>query len=268
MAPSKHPKLGQHFLQDVGYRQRILAELPVRADELVIEIGPGRGAMTGLLAGRARKVVAIEIDPALAARLESEFASEPRVAIVTQDILAVDIAALLKQHDTSECFVFGNLPYYITSPILHHLFRFRALIRGMGLLMQREVAERVTAKPGSRDYGYLTIATQVHSEPRIALAVPPGAFSPPPKVHSALVTFTLRPQWPEWTEARTGEFLEFAKRCFAQKRKNLLNNLAGLYSRARVEAALATIGQPATVRAEQLSLEHLAAVFQNLNKLT
>ena len=183
------PKLGQHFLHDARYRARILAALPLVSSDVVFEIGPGRGAMTGLLAERARKVIAIEIDKKLAQALQEEFRHTSRVEIVLGDVLGVDFATLCRREGVAQGFVFGNLPYYITSPILHRLFAQRDSIRAMGLLMQREVAERVTAMPGTRDYGYLTVATQIYAQPRIALAVPPGAFSPAPKVHSALVTF-------------------------------------------------------------------------------
>ena len=150
------PKLGQHFLHDQQYRTRIVAELPLQVGDVVIEIGPGRGAMTALLAEHARKVIAIEVDAALAQQLQEDFRDQPSVQIILADVLRVDFAALCRQEGIARAFVFGNLPYYITSPILHHLFAQRDSIRSMGLLMQREVAERVTAVPGTRDYGYLT----------------------------------------------------------------------------------------------------------------
>ena len=179
---------------------------------------------------------------------------------------SVDFAALCQREGITQGFVFGNLPYYITSPILHHLFAHRECIRGMGLLMQREVAERLTAAPGSRDYGYLTVATQIYSQPQIALAVPPGAFSPAPKVQSALVTFRMKSKFDRWQQARCDEFLKFVKRCFAQKRKNLLNNLAGIYPRNSVMQAFEEAGKPANLRAEQLSVEDLAGVFECLTR--
>ena len=260
------PKLGQHFLHDQRYRARILEALPLEAGDVVFEIGPGRGAMTALLAERARKVIAIEIDRALAQGLQEDFREESRVEIILADVLRVDFAALCRQEGIAQGFVFGNLPYYITSPILHHLFAQRDSIRAMGLLMQREVAERLTAAPGTRDYGYLTIATQIYSQPQIALAVPPGAFSPAPKVQSALVTFRMKAKFDRWPQATCDEFLEFVKRCFAQKRKNLLNNLGGIYPRSRIMQAFEEAGKPANLRAEQLSLEELAGIFERLTR--
>jgi 16S rRNA (adenine1518-N6/adenine1519-N6)-dimethyltransferase len=134
----------------------------------------------------------------------------------------------------------------------------------MGLLMQREVAERLTAVPGTRDYGYLTIATQLFSQPQIALAVPPGAFSPAPKVQSALVTLRMKATFDRWPRQTCDDFLEFVKDCFAQKRKNLLNNLQGRYPRLRIMQALEEAGKPANSRAEQLSREELAGIFTRL----
>ena len=258
------PKLGQHFLHDQGYRNKILEALPLEADDVVIEIGPGRGAMTALLAGRARRVIAIELDRALARGLEEEFPEESRVQVIPADVLHADFALLCRQAEVEQAFVFGNLPYYITSPILHHLFAQRGAIRSMGLLMQREVAERLTAEPGTRDYGYLTIATQIYSRPRIALTVPPGAFSPAPKVQSALVTFQMKAKFDQWPQNKCEEFLQFAQRCFAQKRKNLLNNLGGIYLRTRLLEAFEAAGKNANLRAEQLSLEELAGIFEHL----
>jgi len=264
MVPTQRPKLGQHFLQDLNYRQRIITELSIPPDEVVIEIGPGRGAMTGLLAKHARTVVAIEIDTVLADRLRQEFATEARVSIRHADVLKVDLAEICRQQGVARCFVFGNLPYYITSPILHHLFMQRECIRAMGLLVQREVADRLVAHAGTRDNGYLTICTQLYSRPRIALMVPPGAFSPPPKVHSALVELQMVSHFASWERETCDEFLEFVKRCFAQKRKSLVNNLAGEYTRDRVARTLAMAGKPPNVRAEELSLDDLAAVFKSL----
>jgi 16S rRNA (adenine1518-N6/adenine1519-N6)-dimethyltransferase len=134
----------------------------------------------------------------------------------------------------------------------------------MGLLMQREVAERLTAAPGSRSYGYLSVFVQAYSQPRIALSVPPGAFLPPPNVQSALVDFHMTPKFLEWTPARRKRFLEFVKRCFAQKRKNLLNNLAGIHTRERLERTVTALNLPRTIRAEQLSLEQFENLFGRL----
>jgi 16S rRNA (adenine1518-N6/adenine1519-N6)-dimethyltransferase len=258
MLHSRRPKLGQHFLASEGYRQRIVQALSLRPDDLVVEIGPGRGAMTEQLAERAHHVVAVELDVKLAEELRAQLKESPNIAIVQSDILATDVAALCRNYGSSRCFVFGNLPYFITSPIIHHLMASANSIHGMALLVQREVAERLAAEPGSRDFGYLTVLVQLHSEPRIVLQVPPGAFSPPPKVHSALVEFKMRPRFPAWSHEEQARFLAFAKACFARKRKNLLNNLGATYGRERVLAAIAALHLPPTARAEEQGIEQLA----------
>jgi 16S rRNA (adenine1518-N6/adenine1519-N6)-dimethyltransferase len=263
--PPRRPKLGQHFLSSEGFRRRIAAALPLHGDELVIEIGPGHGAMTRLLAERAGRVVAVELDSALAGELRETHKSSPQVEILEGDILSTDIAAICGERHATTCFVFGNLPYYITSPIIHHLMNSAGIVHGMALLMQREVAERLTAKPGSRDYGYLSVLVQVHSQPRIAMGVPPGAFSPPPKVHSSLVEFRMKPRFPAWTEQDREEFLKFVQRCFAQKRKNLLNNLAQTHGKGRIREALEIMRLPATARAEELSVEQFAVLSKGVS---
>jgi len=264
VARTHRPKLGQHFLTSENYRQRIVESLSLRADDLVLEIGPGRGAMTELLAARARRVVAVELDTSLAQQLEQKLKDSAKIEIVRGDILTTDLAALCRRHQTETCYVFGNLPYYVTSPIIHHLFDQASSIRAMALLVQREVAERLTAQPGSRDYGYLTVLAQLHAEPRIALRVPPGAFSPPPKVQSALVHFTMRPKYPAWSAPERAQFLDFVKVCFAQKRKNLLNNLAREYGRAKVMTALTNLRIPPSTRAEEMPVEQLAELCRSL----
>jgi 16S rRNA (adenine1518-N6/adenine1519-N6)-dimethyltransferase len=258
----RRPKLGQHFLRGTHYVGRIAKALEILPEDLVIEVGPGRGAMTEHLAARARQLVAIEIDPVLARGLREKFGDDLRIEIVTADFLSVNLRALCQEHGREQCWVFGNLPYYITSPIIHHLLDFALSIRGMALLVQREVAERLTAAPGSRAYGYLSVLAQLHSYPRIALAVPPGAFSPPPEVHSALVDFRMTPRFPQFPSSQRNEFLTFVKACFAQKRKNLLNNLAGIYTRQRVQRALENLNLPLRARAEEFPLEHFAALFK------
>jgi 16S rRNA (adenine1518-N6/adenine1519-N6)-dimethyltransferase len=261
---TRRPKLGQHFLTSETYRRRIVELLPLRPDDLVLEIGPGRGAMTELLARRARRVVAVELDAALASQLAEKLQAQERIEIVPGDILATNLAALCRRYEVEKCFVFGNLPYAITSPILHHVLGQADSIRAMALLVQREVAERLTAAPGSRDYGYLSVFAQLHADPRIVLNVPPGAFSPPPKVQSALVDFTLRPRFPAWPAQERAPFLAFVKACFGQKRKTLLNNLAPQYGRARVLAALANLRVRPSTRAEELHIRQFAELCRSL----
>ena len=258
------PKLGQHFLHDRRFQQRIVAALAIREDDLVCEIGPGRGAMTELLATRAGQVVALEIDPDLVRMVRQKYAHKSNIEVLEADILTTGLAGLCQRFRLDQCYVFGNLPYYITSPILHHLLDEAAWIKGMGFVVQREVAERLTALPGSRSYGYLTVLTQLAAISRLEFGIPPGAFSPPPKVDSALVTFEMRS---DRSPAEDREaLLEFVKLCFAHKRKNLLNNLAPVYARRRVETELAALQLPLTVRAEQLPFQQFAELHARLRE--
>ena len=258
------PKLAQHFLRDRRFQQRIVASLAIHSRDLVCEIGAGRGAMTELLATRAQHVVALEIDHELARRLQQKFANNPGIEILEANILHCDLASLCRRYQRGECYVFGNLPYYITSPTLHHVLDYAGWIHGMGLVVQQEVADRLVALPGSRHYGYLTVLTHLYTSPRIEFGVPPGAFSPPPKVDSALVTFQMKPESLRLPKEERKALLDFVKLCFAHKRKNLLNNLAPVHSRPRVETELRTLGLPPTIRAEQLALEQFEALLARL----
>jgi len=264
---ARRTKLGQHFLADSGYRRRIADSLEVGGEDWVLEVGAGRGELTELLARRAARVIAIELDAKLVAGLRKKFQADERVEVVAGNILDLDVRALVRGAPGGTCFVFGNLPYYITSPILHHLFEGREAIRAMALLMQREVAERVVSRDrgtGGTDFGYLSVMVQLLTRPRIRFNVPPGAFSPRPRVLSSLVEFRISPMFPDWTRARTEHFLKFVKRCFAQKRKSLLNNLATSDARDRVEAAMGQLGLATTVRAEQVPIPRLASIFAEL----
>jgi 16S rRNA (adenine1518-N6/adenine1519-N6)-dimethyltransferase len=263
--PSR-PKLGQHFLRDRRFQQRIVASLALQPEDLVCEIGAGRGAMTELLALRAQQVVALEIDPELARRLQHKLANIPSIEVLEADILRADFASLCRRYQRERCYVFGNLPYYITSPILNHLLDYAGWIHGMAFVVQREVAERLTALPGSRSYGYLTVLTQLAASPHLEFGIPPGAFSPPPKVDSALVTYQMKPEGIRLPAEERKVLLEFVKMCFAHKRKNLLNNLAPVYTRARAETELAALGLPPTIRAEQVTLEQFQKLLASLKQ--
>lgn len=264
MENRRRPKLGQHFLADTRYCSRIVDALGLRGNDLLIEIGPGRGAMTELLASRVHRVVAIEIDLSLVDELRKKFEQVPSVEIVHADILDTELSAICCRYGVSQCYVFGNLPYYITSPIIHRMLGFAAQVRAMGLLVQREVADRLVASPGTRDYGYLTAFTRLYSSPRRVLQVPAGAFSPPPKVQSALVCFEMCMAGQSLSLQSEQEFIRFLKQSFAFKRKKLLNCLSPAYPRQEVEQDLERLGLPKGVRAEQLSLDQFIALFSQL----
>jgi 16S rRNA (adenine1518-N6/adenine1519-N6)-dimethyltransferase len=256
--------MGQHFLSDPRYCSRVADALDLRPDDLVIEIGPGHGAVTGLLASRARGVVAVELDSELVDELRQNFRQSSNVEIIHGDVLLTNLGEICRRHHVERCHIFGNLPYYITSPIIHHVLGFAGQVRAMGLLVQREVADRLVAQPGSRDYGYLTVLARLFCSARLVLQVPPGAFSPPPQVHSAFVRFEMHAGGRAEGLKEKQEFLRFLKQSFSHKRKKLLNCLAPMYSRQTLEAQLERLGLPLQVRAEELPLEQFVALFSNL----
>jgi 16S rRNA (adenine1518-N6/adenine1519-N6)-dimethyltransferase len=250
-------KLGQHFLADASWQERIARA--VRIDDGVwVEIGAGHGEMTAHLAQRAGKVFAVELDPRLARSLREAVAPCKNVEVVEGDVMAVDLEKLTGGGRFS---VYGNLPYYITSPILHRLFEHAKRIAAIHIVIQLEVAVRIVAPPGRRDYGYLSVVSQWFSRPEIVFRIPPGAFRPPPKVASALVSFRIPGARANNSVADENTFLDFVKECFAQKRKTLRNNLRARLG-ARAEDILRDAGLSADARAEQLTIPHFAALFQ------
>ncbi len=245
-------RFGQHFLAKRSILNRIAEAACDSAAPLVIEIGPGRGALTESLLERAGRIVAIEVDPVLVHYLRQKFAAPietGRLTLIEGDVLKLDLAAW------GPGVVAGNLPYYITSPILEKLFAMGDQWRRAVFMVQAEVAARLAAAPGSRDFGFLSVQTQLFARPEILFTVPRTAFRPPPKVESAVVR--LIPAQREIAD-RAG-FLRFASAAFRQKRKTLRNNLAPVYGKDRVDA-LAEGRQ----RAEQMSVEALVALYDKL----
>ena len=259
--PSK-PRLGQNFLVDAQAAQQIAAALGGLAGRTVVEIGPGQGAITGVLAARAGHVVAIELDRELAAGLRGQFAPG-RVTVVEQDVLQFDFAEAAAEAG-ERLLVAGNLPYYITSPILLKLAVSHAALDLAVLMVQREVADRVTSKPGSRDYGLLSVTAQMYGPVEQLFTLPPSAFSPPPQVHSTVIRWRFSPRFAELSVQEAG-FLRFLRQAFAQKRKTLANNLrAAGVAPAAAQAALAAAGIDTQARAEAVSIEDLAALWRGL----
>jgi 16S rRNA (adenine1518-N6/adenine1519-N6)-dimethyltransferase len=256
-------RLGQHFLTGEGWPERVLAAIARPPGAVWLEIGAGHGEMTTLLAHRAKQVVAIELDPPLARRLAETTASLANVRVVSGDVLELDLASLLPCA-AERIHVYGNLPYYITSPILHRLFAIAERIASINIVVQLEVAERIASPPGRRDYGYLSVLAQFHAHPEIRMRIPPGAFLPPPKVFSALVSMELPGDGSTLGIADTVAFFEFVKLCFAQKRKTLWNNLRAAVGEERTRAALAAAGIQARTRAEELSVPQFAALYRAL----
>jgi 16S rRNA (adenine1518-N6/adenine1519-N6)-dimethyltransferase len=215
----------------------------------VVEIGPGRGALTEKLLRRASRVIAVEIDPYLAGHLRRKFAGEERLEIIQQDVLEVDFSRWGRAP------VVGNIPYYITSPILAKVARLD--VTRAVFLIQKEVAERVVAKPGERAYGFLTVQIALWMEARQLFEVKPAAFHPPPKVDSAVVL--LEPRKQGLPVGDSDAFLEFVGRSFRHKRKTIRNNLSEIYGKEKIHQ-----WPEAGLRAEQLSIEQFAAMYRRL----
>jgi 16S rRNA (adenine1518-N6/adenine1519-N6)-dimethyltransferase len=259
--PSK-PRLGQNFLRDTDAIRRIADALGHLDGETVVEIGPGQGAITHALVARAAHVMAVELDSSLAARLRTQFPPD-RLTVIEADVLAVDFAALSAQAG-KRLIVAGNLPYYITSSILLKLAASHAALDRAVLMVQREVADRIVAAPGSRDYGSFSVTVQMCGGVEPLFTLPPGAFSPPPDVHSTVFRWRFAPRFTELGVDEEG-FLRFVRQMFAQKRKTLANNLraAGSSSDA-IQSALTAAGIPAQARAEALSIGDLARLYIHL----
>lgn len=258
-------RLGQNFLHDHAAIERIVAALGPLQSRTVVEIGPGRGAITDLLATRAAHLVAVEFDPALAAALRSRYAvQQPQVEIVQQDVLSFDFAAAARAAGQPLVIV-GNLPYYITSPILLHLAASVVAsepspLDAAVLMVQREVADRVTAQPGTRDYGLLTVLCALHGTATSLFTLPPEAFSPPPEVHSTVFRWSFAPRFAA-LGLDPAAFPSWLKAAFAQKRKTLANNLrAAGFTASQIAAALDRASIPQQARAEELSLDRFAAL--------
>jgi len=272
--PRKKPKLGQNFLADRSYAQKIVAALGDLSQETVMEIGAGRGALTDSLVARAKKVMAIELDRVLAAQLRLRYVGRKNVEIIEADVLTVELPTLLhitapgplkdlRPLDVERVRVVGNLPYYITSDILLRLFEQHRFIESIVIMVQKEVAERIAASPGTRDYRLLSATAQLYSDVENLFVVPPGAFAPPPKVHSALLRMTIAPKF-ESLDVPEGEFIDFLKLTFGQKRKTLLNNLKGTYDTKLAAAAMKKAAIKPDARSEAVPLTKMAALWKAL----
>ncbi len=271
--PQAKPKLGQHFLASQEWAGRIVDALGDTSESTVLEIGPGRGILTSLLVPRTRRLIAVEIDRVLAAQLRLKFGMARNIEIIEADILAIDFDSLfgLKpglgrpgiEIKPDPAKVVGNLPYYITSDILLRLFEYSKYFETIVIMVQREVADRVAAAPGSRDYGLLSATAQLYARVEKLFTLPPGAFSPPPKVHSTVLRLTMEPRQQELDVAGDG-FIDFLRLSFGQKRKTLWNNLKTKYDEPRLKQALAEAHVRPAARAETLSLEESAAIYRAL----
>jgi len=265
--------LGQHFLTSGDLAVRIVDALRDVSESTVLEIGPGRGILTSLLAKRTGRLIAVEVDRVLAAQLRLKFGMARNVEILEADVLAIDFDSLFGpkpglgqpgiEFKPQPVRVVGNLPYYITSDILLRLFKYSKYFESIVIMVQKEVADRIAAEPGSSEYGILSATAQLYARVEKLFSLPPGAFSPPPKVHSTVLRLTIDPQQEKLGVADDG-FVDFLRLSFAQKRKTLWNNLREQFEEAGLKRALAEANVKPTARAETLSLKESAAVYRAL----
>lgn len=262
--------LGQNFLIDTNILNRIVDHATLTEQSGAIEIGPGIGALTEQLLRRSDKVVAFEIDQRLLPILEETLAPYPNKKIIHQDVLKADVAQIIAEEfaGVEDIMVVANLPYYVTTPIIMKLLEDRLPIRGMVVMLQKEVAERISAKPGNKDYGSLSIAVQYYTEPETVMIVPKTVFVPQPNVDSAVIRLTVR-DTPRVSVKDEEFFFKITRASFAQRRKTLLNNLMsglpeGKAKKEVIVAALEEVNIDPTRRGETLSIEEFGQLSDAL----
>ncbi len=264
-------RFGQNFLIDTHVLEKIIKSAEITKEDVVLEIGPGIGTMTQYLCENAKEVIAVEIDKNLIPILENDTLAEyDNVTIINEDILKVDLNALVQEkNDGKRIKVVANLPYYITTPIIMGLFEQGVPLQNITVMVQKEVADRMQAKPNSKDYGALSLAVQYYAKPYIVANVPPNCFMPRPNVGSAVIRLTLHEERPVHVE---DEHLLFAiiRAAFNQRRKTLVNALTNAnelqLTKEVVQTALEQMGLSATIRGEALSLEQFAQLCEIVSK--
>lgn len=269
------PKLGQNFLVDHGAARRIVDALGDISSRTVIEIGPGEGMLTDLLVKRAKRVIGVELDRVLAAQLRMRYATLTNVEVLESDFTTVEFPSMLGRrpgplHDLrptkpETVDIIGNIPYYVTSDIVLRILALHHSVERAVIMVQREVADRIAAAPGSRDYGLLSATAQLYARVETLFSVPPEAFNPPPEVHSTVLRLTMAPLIDE-LGIQEVPFIQLMKLAFAQKRKTLANNLKGTYTDASIKAGFKAAGLRPDVRAEAVPLQKMAVVSRSLQR--
>ena len=257
-------KYGQNFLVDTHVLEKIMDAAEITKEDCVVEIGPGIGTMTQYLAERAGAVVAVEIDRKLMPILEETLAAYDNVTVLNEDIIKVDLNRIVEEKNHGKPVkVVANLPYYITTPIIMSLFESHVPLKSVTVMVQKEVAERMQAGPGTKNYGALSLAVQYYAKPEVVANVPPNCFIPRPSVGSAVIRLTRYEKYP--VAVKNENFLfALIRASFNQRRKTLANSLANAQSlsltREQVAAALEKMQLSPTVRGEALTLEQFAAL--------
>ena len=262
-------KLGQHLLIDPNVARKITGAIEPEKGEWILEIGPGLGALTESLLEAGSRVLAVEKDPRFVDALKQEWGLKyaGQLELIQADFLDLDLPAELKKRSKTPWKVISNLPYYVTAPLLFTIFEAGSLFSQAVFMMQREVAERITAKPGTREYGRLSVSVSYFSHPRHVMDVSPGCFTPQPEVKSSVMAFTFKSKKERLSPALEKEFLAFVKRGFSQRRKTLLGLLIGqrpAWTRPALEAAFTQCALARDIRAERLALDDFLKLFAAL----
>ena len=263
-------KFGQNFLIDPHVLDKIIAAAEITKDDFVLEIGPGIGTLTQYLAEAAREVVAVEIDSTLIPILEDTLSAYDNVSVINEDVLKVDLRKLAEERNGGKPNkVVANLPYYITTPIIMSLFESHVPLKSLTVMVQKEVALRMQAGPGTKDYGALSLAVQYYASPYLAANVPPNCFMPRPNVGSAVIRLTRFEETPVQVKDEKLLF-RLIRASFNQRRKTLQNGLVNSqeldFTKEQVAAAIATLGVSPSVRGEALTLEQFAALANALSE--
>ena len=263
-------KFGQNFLIDPHVLDKIIATAEITKDDFVLDIGPGIGTLTQYLAEAAREVVAVEIDSTLIPILEDTLSAYDNVSVINEDVLKVDLRKLAEERNGGKPIkVVANLPYYITTPIIMSLFESHVPLKSLTVMVQKEVALRMQAGPGTKDYGALSLAVQYYASPYLAANVPPNCFMPRPNVGSAVIRLTRFEETPVQVKDEKLLF-RLIRASFNQRRKTLQNGLVNSqeldFTKEQVAAAIATLGVSPSVRGEALTLEQFAALANALSE--
>jgi 16S rRNA (adenine1518-N6/adenine1519-N6)-dimethyltransferase len=265
--------LGQNFLIEPNVLSRIVDHANVTDKTGVIEIGPGIGALTEQLARRAKKVVAFEIDQRLLPILNETLAPYPNVTIIHQDVLEANLTEAIQEHfnDCEEIMVVANLPYYVTTPIIMKLLEDQLPLKGIVVMLQKEVADRIAAKPSTKEYGSLSIAVQYYTEAKTVMTVPKTVFVPQPNVDSAIIRLLVRNK-PIVELNNEAFFFQIVRASFAQRRKTLLNNLVHFLPNGKelkpvIEDTLAQVEIDGKRRGESLSIEEFSKLSDALDNV-
>lgn len=250
---------GQNFLFDQNVIKKIVHVTPIKGKN-VIEIGTGLGHLTRELVAQAKKVVSVEIDKKLVAYLNEEFKDVENLTIINYDFLKLDLISLIENEFdwNEEIVVIANLPYYLTSPIILKLLDHVQLFSAFVLMMQKEVAQRLNAEIGTKEYNNLSIMCQFYCQVRTMFDVKPGSFYPAPKITSSVVLFQVRENIKLEEEQ---QFWAFVRSCFAQKRKTLINNLTTYLPKEQATAIIVELNWPLTIRAENLTFKMFRQLF-------